>query len=163
MYFGATVVPDLDATVITVVQNVAVAFGVLTLVRTLSAVLSSVNTLYESGEGAAQRPIKGYIQVAKLLAYCVGAILVVSALIDKSPLILLSGFGAMTAVLLLIFKDTILSLVASVQLSSLDMIRVGDWIEMPQFNADGDVIDIALHTVRVQNWDKTITTIRRTG
>ena len=83
----------------------------------------------------------------------------VAALIDRSPLILLSGLGAMAAVLMLIFQDTLLSLVASVQISSSDIIRVGDWIEMPQLNADGDVIDIALHTVKVQNFDKTITTI----
>src|SRR5690606_31954369 len=83
----------------------------------------------------------------------------VAALMEQSPLLLLSGLGAMAAVLLLVFKDTILSLVASVQLTSNDMIRVGDWIEMPQFNADGDVVDIALHTVKVQNFDKTITTI----
>lgn len=80
-------------------------------------------------------------------------------LIDRSPVILLSGFGAMTAVLLLIFKDTLLSLVASVQLTGQDLIRVGDWLEVPQFGADGDVIDIALYTITVQNWDKTITTI----
>ena len=82
-----------------------------------------------------------------------------AVLMEQSPLLLLSGLGAMAAVLMLVFKDTILSLVASVQLTSNDMLRVGDWIEMPQLNADGDVIDIALHTVKVQNWDKTITTI----
>ncbi|MEL7296150.1 MAG: mechanosensitive ion channel domain-containing protein [Pseudomonadota bacterium] len=158
-YFGIGLVPDLSESLQTIVRNVAVAYGILAIIRTLSATLSAVNAMYESGGHAVERPIKGYIQVTKLVLYCLGAILVVSALIDKSPVILLSGFGAMTAVLLLVFKDTILSLVASVQLSSLDMIRVGDWIEMPQFNADGDVIDVALHTVRVQNWDKTITTI----
>src|SRR5690606_11442447 len=82
-----------------------------------------------------------------------------ASLLDRSPLILLSGLGAMAAVLMLVFQDTLLSLVASVQISSGDMVRVGDWIEMPQLNADGNVIDIALHTVRVQNWDRTITTI----
>src|SRR5690606_5046136 len=80
-------------------------------------------------------------------------------LIDRSPLILLSGLGAMAAVLMLIFQDTILSLVASVQISSNDIVRLDDWIEMPQLNADGAVIDISLHTIKVQNWDKTITTI----
>ena len=85
-----------------------------------------------------------------------------AALADKSPWIFLSGIGAMTAVLL-IFKDTILSLVASVQLTSNDMLRVGDWLEMPSVGADGDVIDIALHTIKVQNWDKTISTIQPTA
>lgn len=159
IYFGVALIPELGEQFVIIVRNVALAFGLFTLMRALSAMLSAINTIYESKQGAVERPIKGYIQVAKLIAYALGTILIISALIDKSPLILLSGFGAMTAVLLLVFKDTILSLVASVQLSSLDMIRVGDWIEMPQFNADGDVIDIALHTVRIQNWDKTITTI----
>jgi miniconductance mechanosensitive channel len=85
--------------------------------------------------------------------------MIVAAVLDRSPLLLLSGFGAMTAILLLVFKDTILSLVASVQLTAQDMVRVGDWIEMPQFGADGDVVDVQLHTIKVQNWDKTITTI----
>ncbi|WP_372874410.1 mechanosensitive ion channel family protein, partial [Pseudomonas sp.] len=95
----------------------------------------------------------------KILVFVIAAILIIATLIDRSPLILLSGLGAMAAVLMLIFQDTLLSLVASVQISSSDIIRVGDWIEMPQLNADGDVIDIALHTVKVQNWDKTITSI----
>src|SRR5690606_32424880 len=79
--------------------------------------------------------------------------------LDQSPVLLLSGLGALSAVLLLVFKDTLLSLVASTQMSSNDMLRIGDWIEMKQANADGFVIDIALHTVKVQNWDKTVTTI----
>ena len=85
--------------------------------------------------------------------------LVVAVLLNRSPLVFLSGIGAMTAVLMLIFKDTILSFVASIQIAMNDLVRVGDWIEMPQFNADGDVIDIALYSVTVQNWDKTVTTI----
>src|SRR5690606_36256353 len=91
--------------------------------------------------------------------YAVAVLLMIATLLDRSPLILLSGLGALAAVLMLVFQDTILSLVASVQISSNDIIRVGDWIEMPQLNADGDVIDIALHTVKVQNFDRTVTTI----
>src|SRR3546814_2748328 len=112
-----------------------------------------------SSDLAASRPIKGYIQVAKIILFRGSAILIIAVLMEQSPLLLLSGLGAMAAGLMLVFKDTILSLVASVQLTSNDMLRVGDWIEMPDLNADGDVIDIALHTVKVQNWDKTITTI----
>jgi miniconductance mechanosensitive channel len=97
--------------------------------------------------------------VVQIAIYVFGGILVISAVLARSPLLLLSGFGAMTAILLLVFKDTILSLVASVQLTAQDMVRVGDWIEMPQFGADGDVVDVQLHTVKIQNWDKTITTI----
>src|SRR3546814_16396916 len=95
----------------------------------------------------------------KYAIYIIAAVLIIAALVGKSPLVLRTGLGAMTAVLMLVFKDTILSLVASVQLSSNDMRRVGDWIEMPSQNADGYVIDISVHTVKVQNWDKTNSTI----
>jgi miniconductance mechanosensitive channel len=132
---------------------------VLTLALASSSLLDFINKLYQYRSDANRRPIKGYIQVVKIFICIAAAILIVASLIDRSPLILFSGLGAMAAVLMLIFQDTLLSLVASVQISSSDMIRVGDWIEMPQLNADGDVIDIALHTVKVQNWDKTITTI----
>ena len=126
----------------------------------VGGVLDALNTLYErQGDNARQRPIKGYLQLLKIVFWLVAVILVVAALINRSPLVLLTGLGAMTAVLLLVFKDTLLSLVASMQIASNDMLRVGDWIEMPSQGADGDVIDISLHTVKVQNWDKTISTI----
>lgn len=156
---GINLVPGLPETLITVVANVANAFIVLTIALALSGFLTMVNGLYERRPDAKSKPIKGYIQVVKILIYALALILIIAALFDRSPLILLSGLGAMAAVLMLIFQDTILSLVASVQISSNDVIRVGDWVEMPQLNADGDVIDIALHTVKVQNWDRTITTI----
>lgn len=105
------------------------------------------------------KPIASYFQLIRIILYIAVSILVLSILIGKSPLVLLSAFGAMTAILLLIFKDTILGLVASVQISSNDMVRVGDWVEMPKFNADGEVIAINLNTVKVRNWDKTVTTI----
>lgn len=105
------------------------------------------------------KPISSYFQLLRIILYIIVAILVISILIGKSPLYLLSAFGAISAILLLIFKDTILGLVASVQLSSNDMIRVGDWIEIPKFNVDGEVIIINLNTVKIQNWDKTITTV----
>ncbi len=104
-------------------------------------------------------PIKGIAQSLKILLFIIAALLVTSVLIGKSPLILLSGIGAMTAVIMLVFKDPILGLVAGVQLSANKMLSVGDWLEMPKYGADGDVIDISLTTVKVQNWDKTITTI----
>jgi miniconductance mechanosensitive channel len=156
---GVMLVPGLSETVIAVVRNVSSAVIVLVFALALSATLNLVNTLYQRRPDAHRKPIKGYIQVAQIVIYLLAAILIVAALIDRSPLILLSGLGAMAAVLILIFQDTLLSLVASVQISSNDIVRVGDWVEMPQLNADGDVIDIALHTVKVQNWDKTITTI----
>ncbi len=156
---GMRAVPALPPGLVTVVENVSSAFIVLTVARALAEALNLLNAVYRRRPDAYLRPIKGYLEVFKIVIYCIAAILMVASLIDRSPLILLSGLGAMAAVLMLIFQDTLLSLVASVQLSSNDMVRVGDWIEMPQLNADGDVIDIALHTVKVQNFDKTITTI----
>jgi len=159
---GIGAVPHLDPTVFSVVRNLAVALTVLQLVRTLNALLDATLLEQENTPGGARtstRSIKSYVQLGKLALALIGAIVIVAVLIDRSPLILLSGLGAMSAVLMLVFKDTILSFTAGVQLSSNDMLRVGDWIEMPQMGADGAVIDIALHTVKVQNWDKTITTI----
>jgi miniconductance mechanosensitive channel len=125
----------------------------------IAGILDAAQTVYAMSEHARTRSIKGYVQLGKIALYVVAAIAIVATIIDRSPWLLLSGLGAMSAVLLLVFKDTIMSFVASVQLTSNDMLRVGDWIEMPQVGADGDVVDIALHTVKVQNWDKTITTI----
>jgi miniconductance mechanosensitive channel len=159
-YAGIGAVPGLPDVVVDVVRNVASAYMVLTVALSLGNLLNAFNALYEQrGARARERPIKGYLQLAKLLVFVVAGVLVVAILVERSPLLLLSGLGAMTAVVLLVFKDTILSLVASLQLAGNDMLRVGDWIEMPQLGADGDVTDMALHTVRVQNWDKTITTI----
>ena len=156
---GIRAVPHLPAAATTVVSNVVSASIILFVAMAISEALRFANRIYERRADAASRPIKGYIQVLQIVLYAGAAILIIAALMEESPLLLLSGLGAMAAVLMLVFKDTILSLVASVQLTSNDMLRVGDWIEMPQMGADGDVIDIALHTVKVQNWDKTITTI----
>ena len=157
--YGIVLVPDIAEPAEKVVRNVASAYFVLMIMLTMTAILSAANQIYETHPAARHRPIKGFVQLAQIGIYIIGAVIIVATLIDRSPVILLSGFGAMTAVLLIVFKDTLLSLVASIQLTSQDMIRVGDWLEMPQFGADGDVIDVALYTVTVQNWDKTITTI----
>lgn len=156
---GVSGVPHLAPGFVTLIQNVAGAFMIVAVAIGIGAGLDMANAIYARSPRAHRRSIKGYLQVLKIVIYAIATILVIAALIDRSPLLLLSGLGALAAVLMLVFKDTILSLVASVQLNSNDMLRVGDWIEMPQVNADGDVIDIALHTVKVQNWDKTITTI----
>jgi miniconductance mechanosensitive channel len=157
--YGIRAVPNLPAPVGVAIGNVVAASIILFLALAIGAALSLANQIYERRPEAAHRPIKGYVQVLKIVLYLGAAILIVAALMEQSPLLLLSGLGAMAAVLMLVFKDTILSLVASVQLTSNDMLRVGDWIDMPQLHADGAVIDIALHTVKVQNWDKTVTTI----
>jgi len=156
---GIVLVPGLPDSIVTLITRLASAAIILLIALSVSAVLNAANDIYSGFERYRSRPIKGYVQLMKIIIGGVGAVVIIATLLDKSPLIFLSGLGAMTAVLLLVFRDTILSLVASVQLTSNDLIRVGDWIEMPDFNADGDVVDIALHTVSVQNWDKTITTI----
>jgi miniconductance mechanosensitive channel len=149
----------LPAALISVVENVSGAFIILTIALAIGSALDLANVVYSHRPNAHLKPIKGYLQVVAIAIYAVTTVRIIARLIDRSPLILLSGLGAMAAVLMLIFQDTLLSLVASVQISSNDIVRVGDWIEMPELNADGDVIDIALHTIKVQNWDKTITTI----
>ena len=159
IYIGIDTLPRVNAGLEQVILNVTSAYMILIITFTLTAILGAANAIYEQTPGARQRPIKGFVQLVQLIIWIIGLILFIAALIDRSPVILLSGFGAATAVLMLVFKDTILSLVASVQLNAQDMVHVGDWIEMPQFGADGDVIDVQLHTVKVQNWDKTITTI----
>ncbi|MCH8536764.1 MAG: mechanosensitive ion channel family protein [Alkalimonas sp.] len=156
---GIGLIANVPEVVVEVVRNVSNAFIVLTIAMALSNVLTMVNTLYERRPDSKTKTIKGYIQLLKIIIYTIAFVLIVALLIDRSPLILLSGMGAMMAVMLLIFQDTILSVVASIQIASNDVIRVGDWVEMPQLNADGNVIDIALHTVKIQNWDRTITTI----
>ncbi|MCC7182362.1 MAG: mechanosensitive ion channel [Rhodocyclaceae bacterium] len=160
-YYGIGLVGGLPETAVVVIRSVASAYVVLTLALAVSHVLNAINDLYvqRHPDRAAARPIKGYLQLLKLVIAIIAGILIIASLFDRDPLVLLSGLGAMTAVLLLVFKDTLLSLVASVQLANNDMLRVGDWIEMPDLMADGDVIDISLHTVKVQNWDKTITNI----
>ncbi len=141
------------------IRSVTLGYMVLMMTLALTAMLSAAGAIYEATPIAKDRPLKGFVQLVQIVIWMLGAVLIVSVVLDRSPLLLLSGLGAMTAILLLVFKDTILSLVASVQLTAQDMVRVGDWIEMPQFGADGDVVDVQLHTVKVQNWDKTITTI----
>jgi miniconductance mechanosensitive channel len=129
------------------------------LALSFNALLSAANKLYEQQPNSNQRPIKGFVQLVQIIVFIIGAIFVISIVLNQSLTILLSGLGAMTAVTMLVFKDTISSLVASVQLTTQDMIRVGDWIEVPAFGADGDVVDVELHLIRVQNFDKTITTV----
>ena len=141
------------------IRKVSVALISLFLLLIAGAFLTALGDVYRTLEISRGRPIKGYIQISKLIIYVFGVVIIISSLLGRSPLVLLSGFGAMTAVILLIFRETILSFVASLQISSNDLVRVGDWIEVPKLGADGDVEDIALHTVKVQNWDKTFTVI----
>ena len=154
---GVTLVPGLPDVVITVTHNVTNAWMILVISLTLTAVLGAAGLIYQRRPGA--RPVQGFVQVVQIAVYVVGGILVIAALLDRSPLVLLSGMGALSAVAMFVFKDLLVSFVASLQMSGQDMVRVGDWLEAPQFGADGDVTDVELFTVTVQNWDKTITKI----
>ncbi len=152
--------PDAVVLAWTLARRLSAAFVLMAASMAFSAFLDAVNDIYvEAFPDSRSRPIKGYLQGLSLLAYLGAGIVAVAILADQSPLVFLSGIGALTAVLMLIFRDTILSLVASIQIMSNDMIRIGDWVSMPQANTDGDVIELALHTVKIQNWDKTISTI----
>jgi miniconductance mechanosensitive channel len=142
-----------------IIRKLSVALISWFVLLALGAILTSLSDIYLTLDVSRGRPIKGYIQISKLIIYAIGAIIIISSLLGRSPMVLLSGFGAMTAVILLIFRDTILSFVASIQITSNDLVRIGDWIEVPHFGADGDVADIALHTIKIQNWDKTFTVI----
>lgn len=164
VYLGIRLVPHLPEVLWRVVENVALALTVLAVARVLFRMLDAAMQMYaERGLASSghvrTRSIKMYIQGGQLFIGLASLVIMVAALSDKSPLIVMSGLGAMSAVLMLIFQDTIRSFAAGVQIEGNDMLRVGDWIEMPQAGADGTVIDVALNTVKVQNWDKTIVTI----
>ena len=159
LYYAAPILfPVNDA-----LQDAAVRLSLIWLVVVgvwlLDSFLKTLDDVYEQNLDHEKRPIKSYLQVVFLVAGLFAAILVVGIALDRSPWKLLTGLGAAMAIILLVFKDTILGFVASIQLSTYDLVRIGDWIEFPKYQADGDVVDITLHTVKVQNWDKTITTI----
>ncbi|NYT60883.1 mechanosensitive ion channel [Alcaligenaceae bacterium] len=149
----------IDEKYIDFIARVFLCGGLIFLFMAISGVLSAWQDVYSASTRAQTRSIKGYLELAKIVFWALCLILIISILVNRSPLWMLSGLGAISAVLLLVFKDTLLSFVASTQMTSNDMLRIGDWIEMPQAGADGFVIDMALHTVKVQNWDKTVTTI----
>jgi miniconductance mechanosensitive channel len=132
---------------------------VIIVILAVDSFINALHEIYLNLPIGKSRPIKGYIQVVKIIIYFIGVIVIISIIAKESPKTLLAGLGAMVAVLILVFRDTILGFVASIQLSANNMVKPGDWIEMPGHNADGDVLDITLNTVKVRNWDKTITTI----
>ncbi|MGZ0654744.1 mechanosensitive ion channel family protein [Coraliomargarita sp. W4R53] len=140
-------------------QLIVNTYLIVIILFVIDGVLNFMRSLWERGSMGRRYPAKSFIQAAKLVINLIGFIFILSSVLEKSPLVLFSGLGAVTAILLLIFKDAILGLVAGFQLSINNMVMVGDWIEMPARGADGDVIDVSLTTVKVQNWDKTITTV----
>jgi miniconductance mechanosensitive channel len=152
--------PDDDPDVIVGAQRVLLAIVVLVSVFVISALFNAADEIYEAHyDPTRNRPIKGYLQILNTLVFVTGAILIVATLADRSPLVLLGGLGALTAILLLVFQDTITGFVASVQLQNYDVVRQGDWIEAPEYGADGEVVDVTLHTVKILNADRTMVTI----
>jgi miniconductance mechanosensitive channel len=134
-------------------------FIVLLSLMVVNSILNVIERIYQSYEVSRELPIKSFFQVIKIILTMLGIIFIIATVIGKSPLLLFSGLGAMTAILILVFKDSILGFVAGIQLSANRLVARGDWIEMPKFGADGEVLEVALTTVKVRNWDKTITTI----
>ena len=142
-----------------ILGRVILSYVVINLVIMINRLLSAGVDIYETYPVSITRPIKGYVQLLNMVVHVLGGVSAICVLLAISPWGVLSGLGAVTALLILVFRDTILSLIASVQIAAYDLVRRGDWIEMPQLGVDGDVIDVALHTIRVQNWDKTIITV----
>lgn len=159
-YLLVSLAPDDEPGVVEGVQRVLLAVTVLLAVFVISALLNAANEIYEAHyDNTRDRPIKGYLQILNTIVFLGGSIVIVAVLADRSPMVLLGGLGALTAVLLLVFQDTISGFVASVQLHNYDVIRHGDWIEAPEYGADGEVVDVTVHTVKVLNADNTMVTI----
>ena len=156
LYHGVLLFPSEGLSVW--LQRVALSYIGLCVVASLHALLNGLQDIYRSMQTAA-KPITGYVQTVQLLIWLGAGIYTVATLLGRSPMGFLTGLGALSAIMMLVFRDTILGLVAGVQLTANDMVRLGDWIEMPKYGADGDVIDITLHSVKIRNFDQTITTI----
>jgi miniconductance mechanosensitive channel len=148
-----------EPVLLALLQKIALIYVIIAAVATNSALLNTAEDVYNASELAKRAPITGFIQVAKLFVIIVAVLLIISSLIGKSPILLLSGLGAVTAILLLIFRDTILGFVAGIQIAANRMVNTGDWIELPKYGADGTVLQVGLTTVKVQNWDNTISTV----
>ena len=159
LYYAFPVIfPAVDA-LASLLQRSVLAYMIGVILMVLNSLISSINAIYRTYEISKSRPIKGYLQVVRIFITVIGLVVIITTILNKSALGLLSGIGALSAVIILVFRDSILGLVASVQLSGNDMVRIGDWITVPSYGADGDVIDITLQTVTVQNFDKTIVTV----
>ena len=141
------------------IQRVSLTLMAIAGLLVINSFINVLRDIYKQTKYHERLDINSYLQITKLIINILGSVVIVGIIINKDTTLLLSGLGAMTAVVMLIFKDTILSLVASLQISSNDLFKIGDWVEAPQFSADGDVVDIGLHTVKIQNWDKTISVI----
>jgi miniconductance mechanosensitive channel len=144
---------------IVALEKISEIYLTIAFILTIVAFFKAFQFYLESRPFLKGKPLDSYMQLIRLIVYILGGIYIISVLIDKSPMGIFSALGAMSVVLMLVFKDTILGFVGSIQIAANDMVKIGDWVEFPKFGADGDVIEIKLQTVKVQNWDKTITTI----
>lgn len=159
IYFGVSAALQPFPETVKILRAGTYLYMVIAGILVLDAAINSLHMIYNTLSVSKNRSIKGYVQVVKIFIYILGAGVVFSILLQRDLTTFFAGLGAMAAVILLIFKDSILGLVAGVQLSANDMVRPGDWIQMDSRSADGTVIDISLNTVKVQNWDRTISTI----
>ena len=141
------------------IEKIAIAGIILVILFSLDRLLGAINEIYNAYTISKSRPIRGYLQVIQILLYIISIILVISEVLEKNPWYFLSGLGAATAILILIFQNSILGLVAGIEIAANDMLQIGDWIQLDKYGADGEVIEITLHTVKIKNFDMTITTI----
>jgi len=144
---------------VTFIRSALQIYMIILMVLVIDSLLNTVEDVYQNFRASKEIPIKGFIQVLKMALYFLAIIFITAILLNKTPVYLLSGIGALAAVMMLVFRDSILGFVGGIQLAANKMVAVGDWIEMPKYGADGDVLEVGLTTVKVQNWDKTITTI----
>jgi miniconductance mechanosensitive channel len=142
-----------------IVNRLILSLITIVILLSFNSLLNVFNNIYNQSKYSNNINLKSYFQILRLIINLLSIIIIISIISGQSPFYLLSGLGALTAVIMLIFKDTILSFVSSIQINSNDLFKIGDWVEAPLFGADGDVIDIALHTIKIQNWDKTISII----
>lgn len=163
IYLGANLfdIAEIPATIkiVAAVQKISQVCMLVIVAMVIDACINTIDYIYNYYSIAKKMPIRTYLQVVKLLLYTFVGILIISLILDKSPLAFIAGLGAVFTVLLVIFRDSILGFLTSIQLAAYDMVRIGDWIEMPSLGVDGDVIDISLNIVKIRNFDKTITTI----
>ena len=144
---------------LSLILKICTIYITVVVMKLICAFLTSLYTISSEHEKLKNHSMKGFYQMLKLIVVCIGVIIIISELISKDPIAILTGLGAGTAILMLVFQDTIKGLVAGIQLTANDMVRPGDWISMPKYGADGDVMEVSLTTVKVRNWDKTITTV----
>lgn len=148
-----------DGATLDFLQRMCMIYIIAVFLRFISVFMAAVYHVYSERDKFRDRPLKGLLQTAQIITFFIGGICIISILINRSPVVLLTGIGASAAILILVFKDSIMGFLSGIQLSANNMLMVGDWIAMPKYGADGTVIEVTLTTVKVRNWDNTITTI----